>query len=58
MTAMMYSRMETNQEMNMCLSRSMLVLLLKLSSERYRWGQREDLLSAITNQSINKHAME
>lgn len=55
---MMYSRMETNQEMNMCLSSSMLVLLVKLSSERYRWGQREDLLSAITNQSINKHAME
>lgn len=58
LTAMMYSRLETNQEINMYLSSSVLVLLVKATSDSYRWGQGNDLLPATTNQSINKHKTE
>lgn len=55
---MMYSGMETNQQLSMCLPCSMLLLLVKLTSNRYRWEQRKDLLMAITVQSMNKNAKE
>lgn len=42
----------------MCLSSSVLVWLVKLTSDSYRWGQGNDLLSTVTNQSINKHVTE
>lgn len=58
LTAMMYSGMETNQRLSVCLPGSTFLLLVKLTSNRYRWEQRKDLLTAVTIQSINKHAKE
>lgn len=55
---MMYSGMETNQRLSVCLPGSTFLLLVKLTSNRYRWEQRKDLLTAVTIQSINKHAKE